>query len=181
MFLFSPLAFSESDILIVRIDSENFWKEIIHYIIIFTARKRSLRRLCFYTCLSVILFTVGRGWYPSMHCRWYPSMPCRSSGPHPRGILGVWPGGDFQAHTRGGRSWGVWPGGSPCPHPGEVSRPTPRRVSRPTPRGSPGQTPPEQMATAADGKHPTGMHSFIFYASALPNRRPWHLLVIRAI
>ena len=26
---------------------------------IFTARKRSLRRLCFYTCLSVILFTGG--------------------------------------------------------------------------------------------------------------------------
>ena len=26
---------------------------------IFTARKRSLRRLCFYTCLSVILFTWG--------------------------------------------------------------------------------------------------------------------------
>ena len=26
---------------------------------IFTARKRSLRRLCFYTCLSVILFTEG--------------------------------------------------------------------------------------------------------------------------
>ena len=28
---------------------------------IFTARKRSLRRLCFYTCLSVILFTSGGG------------------------------------------------------------------------------------------------------------------------
>ena len=27
---------------------------------IFTARKRSLQRLCFYTCLSVILFTWGR-------------------------------------------------------------------------------------------------------------------------
>ena len=29
--------------------------------LIFTARKRSLRKLCFYTCLSVILFTGGRG------------------------------------------------------------------------------------------------------------------------
>ena len=28
---------------------------------IFTARKRSLRRLCFYTCLSFILFTGGGG------------------------------------------------------------------------------------------------------------------------
>ena len=27
--------------------------------LIFTVRKRSLRRLCFYTCLSVILFTEG--------------------------------------------------------------------------------------------------------------------------
>ena len=31
--------------------------------IFFTPRKRSLRRLCFYTCLSVILFTGGgRAW-----------------------------------------------------------------------------------------------------------------------
>ena len=146
MFLFSPLAFSESDILIVRIDSENFWKEIIHYIIIFTSRKRSLRRLCFYTCLSVILFTVGRGWYPSMHCRWYPSIPCRSprgvvschalqvSRPTPKGNFrglawggfpGPHPGGEvegsglgvLQAHTQG-RSPGPHPGGSPGPHPG---------------------------------------------------------------
>ena len=138
MFLFSPLAFSESDILIVRIKSENFWKEITHYIIIFTARKRSLRRLCLYTCLSVILFTVGRGWYPCMHCRrypsmpcrslegWYPSMPCRSPGPHPRGNLGVWPRGISRPTPRGG-SLGVWAGGSPGPHPGEVSRSTPGR------------------------------------------------------
>ena len=27
-----------------------------------STRKRSLRRLCFYTCLSVILFTAGLGW-----------------------------------------------------------------------------------------------------------------------
>ena len=32
---------------------------------IFTARKRSLRRLCFYTCLSVILFTGG--WSAPVH------------------------------------------------------------------------------------------------------------------
>ena len=31
------------------------------HIAMFTARKRSLRSLCFYTCLSVILFT-GMGW-----------------------------------------------------------------------------------------------------------------------
>ena len=80
---------------------------------IITARKRSLRRLCFYTCLSFC--SQGRGWYTSMHYRWYPSMPCSRSrgggwypsmpcrfpGPHPRGKLrGVWMGG-LQAHTQG--------------------------------------------------------------------------------
>ena len=33
--------------------------KVMHCIVIFTARKRSLRRVCFYTCLSVILFTGG--------------------------------------------------------------------------------------------------------------------------
>ena len=35
---------------------------------IFTARKRSLRRLCFYTCLSVILFTGGHAWWQGVAC-----------------------------------------------------------------------------------------------------------------
>ena len=61
-----------------------------HLLELVAARKQSLRRLCFYTCLSVILFTGGR----------YPS---RSPGPHPRGELR-------------GLAWGVsrpTPGGSP--------------------------------------------------------------------
>ena len=33
---------------------------IVDRLILITARKRSLRRLCFYTCLPVILFTGGR-------------------------------------------------------------------------------------------------------------------------
>ena len=81
----------------------------VSYMQFFTARKRSLRRLCFYTCLSVH----RGGGYPSMPCRWYPSMPCRSPrgspGPHPGGSLGVWP--------EGGRSPGPHPGGSPGSHP----------------------------------------------------------------
>ena len=32
-----------------------------------TARKRSLRRLCFYTCLSVILFTAGESTWAGKH------------------------------------------------------------------------------------------------------------------
>ena len=79
------------------------------------------------------------GWYPSMPCSRsrggvYPSMPCRFPGPHPRGSLrGL-------SHTRGG---------SPCPHPGGVSRPTPGGFSRP----------PLLTATAAGGTRATGMHS----------------------
>ena len=76
-----------------------------------TAHKRSLRRLCFYTRLSV---HGGGGWYPSMPCRWYPSMPCRSPG------WGVcipeclaW----FQAQTQG-EFEGSGLGGSPGQHPG---------------------------------------------------------------
>ena len=47
-----------------------------------TARKRSLRRLCFCTCLSV-----HRGWRG-----WYPSMPCRSPGGSPGPNVGGSPG-----------------------------------------------------------------------------------------
>ena len=83
---------------------------------IFTARKRSLRRLCFYRCLSVH----KGGWYPSMHCRLYPNMPCsrspRGGGGIPACLVG------FQAHTEGG---------------GEIEGDLARGcgVSRPHPRG----------------------------------------------
>ena len=50
---------------------------------IFTARKRSLRRLCFYTCPSVILFTWG------------------VSRPTPRGDVEGSGRGGLQAHTQG--------------------------------------------------------------------------------
>ena len=120
---------------------------------------------------------------------WYPSMPCRSLGPHPerrlRGLArggspGPYPGGTLRGLARG--VFRPTPGGVWGPHPG-VSRPTPgglqshtRGVSRPTPRGSPGplprgvypsmhwgrHPPSPQMATAAGGTHPTGMHSCFF-------------------
>ena len=67
-------------------------------------------------CLQVCVWTqgVGRGCYPSMHCRWYPSMPCNRS----------WWG--LQAHTQGGcgggsgpgpQPRGSWGGSGPGPHP----------------------------------------------------------------
>ena len=45
---------------------------ILCYIWIFTARKRSLRMLCFYTCLSVILFIRGGGCLSQCMLRYTP-------------------------------------------------------------------------------------------------------------
>ena len=64
--------------------------------------------------------------------------------------------GGHQAHTQGG-NWGVWLGG--------VSRPTPVGVCP-----GPGQGGPKQMATAAGGTHPTGMHSCLVSIC----RKKWH-------
>ena len=84
--------------------------------ILITASKRSLRRLRFYTCLSVILFTEGNGeGVVSQHAlqvsrptpRWEVEGSSweGSPGSHPEGKL-TW--GGLQAHTQG----------SPGPHPG---------------------------------------------------------------
>ena len=81
---------------------------------VFTARKRSLRRLRFYTCQN-------RG-----------------------GGLGPDPGGRFGGLAREGCP-GPHPGG--CTGPGECI-PACTEVDT-----------PQQTATAADGTHPTGMHS----------------------
>ena len=93
------------------------------YFLPFYRRKRSLRRLCFYTCLSVILFTGGV-------CSG-GSAPGRSPGPHLGGLLlrGVsrpTPGGESPGSHLGGlqaHTWGVsrpTPGGFLGPHPGGV-------------------------------------------------------------
>ena len=56
-------------------------------------------------------------------------------------------------------------GGSPGPHPGGKLRGLAWGVSRPTPGGvcipacTEADPPPQQMATAAGGTHPTGIHS----------------------
>ena len=149
--------------------------------------------------VSVILFTVGGGGYPSMHCRWYPSMPCRSRGgvlsqhalqvsrPTPmREVEGSGQGG-LQAHTQGG-SWGDWPGGSPGPHPGKgVSRPTPGGSPGPHLGGSPGPHPGGciHACTEADlpdgycwgGTHPTGMHSCL--SVILMTIKRTHLITVK--
>ena len=124
-----------------------------------TARKRSLRRLCFYTCLSFCSWGVV-----SQHA-------LQVSRPTPRGEVEGSGLGGFQAHT-----WGEVEGsglgglqahtqgeversglrGSPGPHPGEPPGPhqggSPACTEADTPH-------PQQTATAAGGTHPTGMHS----------------------
>ena len=102
---------------------------------IFTARKRSLRRLCFYTGLSVILFTGGcLGPCPGVGV-----LPGGRGGLGPCPVAGGLPRAGVQAQTQEGprpRQGGVYPSMHWGRHP-----------------------PPQQMATAADGTHPTGMHS----------------------
>ena len=106
----------------------------------------------FTTCLSDILFKGG--WYCSMHCRFL-----YTGGGIPACIAGL------QAHTLG-EVEGSGLGGHQA-HTRGVSRPTPREVSRPRPGVGVGiaacteaSTPLPQMATAADGARPAGMHSY---------------------
>ena len=56
-------------------------------IAIFTARKQSLRRLCFYTCLSVILFMAGRVWWWGERA-WQGEGACMMGGMHGGGVHG---------------------------------------------------------------------------------------------
>ena len=142
-----------------------------------TARKRSLgqgnifRGMCQEFCPRGVVVSQHALQVGSKHAlqvsggEWCPSMPCRSPGPHPReklrGLARWWGGalgphpwaqvegsglGGLQAHSRG-VSPGPHLGGSPGPHLGGLSQHALR------------QTPPQQMATAAGGTHPTGMHS----------------------
>ena len=116
---------------------------------VITARKRSLRRLCFYTCLSV-----HRGGVVSQHALQVSRRVCipaclaglqgcvsqhalQVSRPTPKGELEGSGQGGLQVHTQGGASPGTHLGGLQA-HTRGVSRPTPGGVSRPTPRGSPG-------------------------------------------
>ena len=96
------------------------------YNFIFTARKRSLRRLCFYTCLSVILFT-GRGGV---------------SRPRPGGVQAQ-AGGVGVSRPRP-RKGCLGPGPRGCPGPGGVCIPACTEADT-----------PQQTATAAGGTHPT--------------------------
>ena len=100
---------------------------------IFTARKPSLRRLCFYTCL-LFCSQEGGGWSrPRSRVQVKGSGQVGCLGPHPGGRLGG----------------SGWEGGfRPTPGDGGVSQHALRQT-------------PQQTATAAGGTHPTGMPSYL--------------------
>ena len=157
---------------------------LCHTYVVITAHKQSLRRLCFYTCLSVH----GE--------RWGGIPACLAAGleglvsQHALQVSRPAPRGEVEGSGLGGFTRPTPWGGSPGPHLGVsrptsrgVSRPTPSGVSRPSSRGSPGphpgglqahtqggvsqhalrQTP--SMGTAAGSTHPTGMHSCLLVCS----------------
>ena len=97
------------------------------YIDFITARRRSLRRLCFYACLSV-----HGGGVLSQHALQVVSqhalqqvfrgggIPACLAGfqAHPGGkFRGVWPVGGSPGQQPRGKLKGIWPGGSPGPQP----------------------------------------------------------------
>ena len=117
--------------------------------LIFTVRKRSLRSLCFYTCLCV-----HRG----------------VSRPEPREEIG--------GLARGSKGTGLGGCPGPELGEVSRPRPRPRPRGSPGSGGwSPGLGPggvypnmhlPKRTATAVDGTHPTGMHSCFFFCLSLP-------------
>ena len=103
-----------------------------------------------------------------------------SAGPHPGEMLGGLAGGGLRP-THGG-CWGVWPGGSrPTPEEG-VSRPRLGEWGACIPACTEADTPPpQQMATAASGTHPTGMQSCSIYILWVPNARKIHTQSMRLL
>ena len=120
--------------------------------IIFTAHKRSFRRLCLYTCLSVILFTGGACTPP---CHTPPTMhaPCHA---HPPAM-----------HTP-----------VPCTPPLPRTPHPCHACPQPLPCMSPAMHAPTKDITTcgqwAGGTHPTGIHSClmsIFHHSKTVNKQ----------
>ena len=116
-----------------------YWTAIRKKNNIVTARKLSLRRLCFYTCLSVILFTR----------RQVPPPPGRYTHNHPR--AGTPPGRYTHNHPRAGTPPGRYT-------PSQQVHPPGRYTPRPQCMLGYGQQ--------AGGMHPTGMHSCLISQSS---------------
>ena len=78
--------------------------------VLITARKRSLRRLCFYTCLSFILFTGGRAWLLGGGA-WLLRGACMVD---PGGGMCGCSGGVCMVDLGGGHVWLIWGGMCGC-------------------------------------------------------------------
>ena len=121
-----------------------------------------LRRLCFYTCLSVILFTGGSTWAGTPGPGTPPGQVHPPGQIHPPGRYT--PQAGAPPRTRYTHPLGQvhppWAGTPPGQvHPLGQAHPH-RPGTPPQTRYTPGPgTPPRQTATVADGTHPTGMHS----------------------
>ena len=107
---------------------------------LFTARKRSLRRLCFYTCLSVILFTGGE-------------VPGQV---HPPGRYT--PLGRYTPPRAGTPPDRYTPLGRYTPLAGT----SPRQVHPLADTPTPGAVHAGRYGQQAGGTHPTGMHSCFY-------------------
>ena len=100
---------------------------------VITVRKRSLRRLCFYTWLSFCSQGGSPGPYPGVG--WGVLPEGGSPSPYPGGGWGVWLEGGLQAHIQGEVGGSGWRGGLQAHTQGVVRGSGWRGVSRPIPRG----------------------------------------------
>ena len=133
----------------IHIISNTFRMKCVHSQVIFTALKRSLRRLCIYRCLSVhrghaLQGGVTRGVYGrgDMHGHCGAAGVCAARGC-------TWPGACLAGgmHGSGGHTWQgacmagerAWPGGV-CVLPPQADTRT--------------------YSQCSGGTHPTGMHSY---------------------
>ena len=112
-----------------------------------------LRRLCFYTCLSV---HKGGGGVPGQipptpGTRYTPRPDAPPDQVHPQD----------QVHPPRTR-YTLWTRYPPGPGTPPGTRYPPDQVQPPAPGKPPWDQVPPQTATAADGTHPTGMHSCLF-------------------
>ena len=125
------------------------WKFSTNGHVMFLLSATKLRRLCFYTCRSVILFTGGSA---SVHAGIQPPRPGTPRPGTPR------PGTPSEQTPPRSRH---------PPDQAPQQEQTPLRSRHPPDQAPPWEQthtpwtrhPPAETATAADGMHPTGMHS----------------------
>ena len=129
---------------------------------IFTAHKRSLRRLCFYTCLPFILFRGGE-----YLTRYIPP----EQTPHRTRYTPPWD----QVHPPGTRYTPLGPGTPPWPgtHPPMTRYTSLGQVHPPGPGTPPRAEHAGRYGERAGGPHPTGMQSCFLMPTLYGSRLVW--------